>query len=243
MPGLAGQRVVLSCRRLASVRSSSGYAARTLSCAAPTRSSRRRALFRPGTRPDPATVMSVVGAHRDRFGVEPILRVLEAPASTYYGWVAQQRHPCQRRRADQLLLARIRAVHDRSGRTYGAQGARAAAPRRIRVSRKRVARLVRAHGLQGAFLRKRWRCCATTDPSPLPRRPSPPLLDKVNWDAPPPRGGCCPPASLAAARRRPHGGGWTSGPTPACSTSSTSRFLTASVGRAGWTGRESAWTR
>jgi putative transposase len=138
--------------------------------------------------------MSVVGAHRDRFGVEPILRVLEAPIQTYYGWVAQQRDPCQRRRADQLLLARIRAVDDRCGRTYGAPRVHAQLRRDgIRVSRKRVARLVRAHGLQGAFLRKRWRCCATTDPSPLPRRPSPPLLDKVNWDAPPPRGGCARP--------------------------------------------------
>jgi hypothetical protein len=29
--------------------------------------------------------MSFVGEHRDRFGVEPILRVLDIPISTFYG--------------------------------------------------------------------------------------------------------------------------------------------------------------
>ena len=37
--------------------------------------------------------MSFVAEHRDRFGVEPMLRVLDIPVSTYYGWVAQQRRP------------------------------------------------------------------------------------------------------------------------------------------------------
>ena len=59
--------------------------------------------------------MSFVEAHRDRFGVEPILRVLEIPVSTFYGWVAQQRDPSKRRRDDQALTDRIRRIHDRSG--------------------------------------------------------------------------------------------------------------------------------
>ena len=37
--------------------------------------------------------MRFVAEHRDRFGVEPILRVLEIPPSTFYGWVARQRRP------------------------------------------------------------------------------------------------------------------------------------------------------
>ena len=64
--------------------------------------------------------MTFVAAQRDRFGVEPILRVLEIPTSTYYDWAARQRDPCQRRRGDQVLLGRIRAVHARSRGTYGA---------------------------------------------------------------------------------------------------------------------------
>ena len=109
--------------------------------------------------------MSFVTEHRDRFGVEPVLRVLEVPVSTFYGWAAQQRDPCQRHRQDAWLAERIRAVHDRSGGTYGAPRVHAQLRRDgVHVSRKRVARLMRAHGLQGAFLRKRWRGCTRQDP-------------------------------------------------------------------------------
>ena len=113
--------------------------------------------------------MSFVGEHRDRFGVEPILRVLEVPVSTFYGWEAQQRNPCQRRRQDAWLAGKIRAVHTRSGGTYGAPRVHAQLCRDgVRVSRKRVARLMGACGLQGAFVRKRWRCSTRQDPTATP---------------------------------------------------------------------------
>jgi transposase InsO family protein len=113
--------------------------------------------------------MSFVREHRDLFGVEPILRVLEIPPSTFYGWAAQQRDPCQHRRRDALLLDKIRAVHRRSGGTYGAPRVHAQLRRDgVRVSRKRVARLMGAHGLQGAFVRKRWRCSTRPDPKATP---------------------------------------------------------------------------
>jgi putative transposase len=113
--------------------------------------------------------MRFVAEHRDRFGVEPILRVLQIPPSTYYGWVAQHRNPCQRHRDDQTLLGRIRAVHDHSSRTYGAPRVHAQLRRDgVRVSRKRVARLMRTYGLQGAFVRKRWRCSTRQDPRAIP---------------------------------------------------------------------------
>jgi putative transposase len=101
--------------------------------------------------------MTFVAEHRDRFGVEPVLRVLDVPTSTFYGWVAQQRDPCQHRRQDAWLLGKIRAVHARSGQTYGAPRVHAQLRRDgICTSRKRVERLMATHGLQGAFLRKRW---------------------------------------------------------------------------------------
>ncbi len=113
--------------------------------------------------------MSFVAEHRDRFGVEPILRVLEISVSTFYGWAAQQRDPCQRRRQDASLLGKIRAVHKRSGGTYGAPRVHAQLRRDgIHTSRKRVARLMATHGLQGAFLRKRWRCSTRQDPKATP---------------------------------------------------------------------------
>ena len=120
--------------------------------------------------------MSFVSEHHDRFGVEPILRVLAIPTSTFYGWLAQQRDPCQRRRQDAWLTERIRAVHRRSGGTYGAPRVHAQLHRDgVRTSRKRVARLMAAHGLQGAFLRKRWRCSTRQDPRATP---APDLVDR-----------------------------------------------------------------
>jgi putative transposase len=110
-----------------------------------------------------------VGDHRDRFGVEPILRVLEIPVSTCYGWLAQQRDPCQRQCQDAWLLDKIRAVHGRSGGTYGAPRVHAQLRRDgICSSRKRVARLLGQAGLQGAFVRKRWRCSTRQDPKAIP---------------------------------------------------------------------------
>jgi transposase InsO family protein len=127
--------------------------------------------------------MSFVAGHRDRFGVEPILRVLEIPVSTFYGWEAQQRHPCQRRRQDAWLLRKIGAVHQRSGGTYGAPRIHAQLRRDgICTSRKRVERLMAQHGLQGAFLRKRWRCSTRQDPRATP---APDLVDR-DFTAPTP---------------------------------------------------------
>jgi putative transposase len=93
--------------------------------------------------------MSFVAEHRDRFGVEPILRVLEIPVSTFYGWAGQQRDPCQRRRRDAWLLGKIQAVHVRSGGTYGAPRVHAQLRRDgVRTSRKRVERLMGQAGLR-----------------------------------------------------------------------------------------------
>jgi putative transposase len=159
--------------------------------------------------------MTFVTTHRDLFGVEPILRVLKVPTSTFYDWVAQQRDPSRRRRQDAWLLAKIRAVHRRSGGTYGAPRVHAQLRRDgVQVSRKRVARLMGAHGLQGAFLRKRWRCSTRQDPTATrrptwstgtsPRQPQPAVGGRPLAD--PDRGGAavageCPRCVLAADRR------------------------------------------
>jgi putative transposase len=55
------------------------------------------------------------------------------------------------------------------GATYGAPRVHAQLRRDgARHGRKRVARLMGAHGLQGAFLRKRWRCSTRQNPNATP---------------------------------------------------------------------------
>jgi len=84
-----------------------------------------------------------------------VLRVLGVASSTYYGWLGQDREPSARRRADAHLLEQIRAVHERSGGTYGAPRVHATPRRRgVRASRKRIERMMREAGLQGANLRR-----------------------------------------------------------------------------------------
>jgi putative transposase len=113
--------------------------------------------------------MSFVDASRDRFGVEPILRVLDIAVSTFYGWQARAHTPSQHALDDQVLTGRIRAIHARSGGTYGAPRIHAQLRRDgIRIGRKRVERLMRAAGLHGAFLRKRWRSSTRQDPRATP---------------------------------------------------------------------------
>jgi putative transposase len=41
---------------------------------------------------------TVIDAHRDEYGVEPICRVLEVAPSTYYAVKARQRDPSERGR-------------------------------------------------------------------------------------------------------------------------------------------------
>lgn len=122
-------------------------------------------------------MVSAVAALKGRFGIAPVLHVLGIAASTYYGWLAQDRAPSARRRGDGELLAEIIDIHDRSAGTYGSPRVHAILRRRGHlVSRKRVERLMREHGLQGAFLRKRWRT-ASTRPNPH-ATPAPDLVER-----------------------------------------------------------------
>ncbi|MBP2334698.1 IS3 family transposase [Saccharothrix coeruleofusca] len=121
---------------------------------------------------------------RGRFGVEPILRVLGIASSTYYGWVQRQTDPSPRQRQDEELVAEIVDIHTTSGGTYGSPRVHATLRRReIRVSRKRVERLMRGHELQGAFLRKKWRTPSTRRDPPV--APAPDLVNR-DFTAPAP---------------------------------------------------------
>ncbi|MEU2036697.1 IS3 family transposase [Nocardia amamiensis] len=94
--------------------------------------------------------------------VELVLRVLGIASSTYHWWCKRLEQPSVRQVADEALLAEIVDVHTSSGGNYGSPRVHAMLARRgIRVGRKRVERVMRGAGLQGAFLWKRWRIAST----------------------------------------------------------------------------------
>ena len=114
--------------------------------------------------------MSVfIDEHRDRFGVEPICRVLDVSASAYYH--RRQGILSARAREDERLVEPIREVHRANYEAYGYRRTWKALTRAGEtVPRCQVQRLMRAHGIQGAKRRgKPWR---TTKADPdAQRRP------------------------------------------------------------------------
>ncbi|MGX1249624.1 putative transposase [Streptomyces ambofaciens] len=111
-------------------------------------------FFRGTARPDPAQVAALVDEH-PHLGVEPVLRELNIPSSTYYRWRQAEKEPCERRRQDAELTGRIRQVHEDSGGIYGSPRVHAVLRRHgVHVGRKRVERLMREAGLAGISPRR-----------------------------------------------------------------------------------------
>lgn len=82
-----------------------------------------------------------------------LCRVLGVSPSGYYAW--RNRAPSARAKADEELKARIRVAHKRSRGTYGVPRVHAELVEAgVRVSRKRIARLMRELGLAGVSRRK-----------------------------------------------------------------------------------------
>lgn len=115
-----------------------------------------------------------IDEHRDRFGVEPICRVLEVSASAYYE--RAKGIPSDRELADRQLLAEIRQVHAESYEAYGSRRTWKELLRRgSGCARCTVERLMAQNGICGAKRRGRpWR---TTRPD-LEAARSPDLVDR-----------------------------------------------------------------
>jgi putative transposase len=110
-----------------------------------------------------------IDAHRARFGVEPICRVLGVASSGYYARAA--RVPAARARADAALLRQIRAARAGYRAAYGARRTWIELGRRgIRVGRDRVARLMAGAGLQGVLRGRRRVGPAAHEPAGAPAR-------------------------------------------------------------------------
>lgn len=110
--------------------------------------------------------------------IRDLCRVLKVPEPSYYHWNTEGRaNADERTAADEALLVKIRKIHDDSTETYGAPRVQAelAAEHDIQVSRKRVARLMAADGLNGQCGRRRG--IRTTIPGKTPA-PFPDLLER-----------------------------------------------------------------
>jgi putative transposase len=95
------------------------------------------------------------------FPVRAMCRVFAVSSSGFYAW--NSRTPSARAIRDAELTARIRGFHARSKGRYGAPNIHAdLRDEGIRVGKKRVARLMKADGLQGVSFRK-WVTTTTRD--------------------------------------------------------------------------------
>ena len=113
-------------------------------------------------------------AHRASFPLAAMCRVLGLSPSGYYDWL--HRPPSERERRDDALKVRIKGIWSESDETYG--GPRIQAALRAegwRVSRKRVARLMRELGIEGVT-RRRFKTGTTKRDSQA--RPAPDLVNR-----------------------------------------------------------------
>jgi putative transposase len=79
-------------------------------------------------------------------------RLYGVSASGYYAW--RERAPCERAKRDAVLLDKIQREHALSRETYGSPRVHEALQREgERVSRRRVERIMRQHGIQGRCAR------------------------------------------------------------------------------------------
>jgi putative transposase len=109
----------------------------------------------------------MIDALRDRFGVEPICRVVGVPASTYYA--AKRRPPSARRQRDAQLKLEIRRIFDDNYQVYGARKIwRQLRREGIGVARCTVERLMGELGIAGAVRGKTTRTTIGDEQAPRP---------------------------------------------------------------------------
>jgi putative transposase len=99
----------------------------------------------------------MISAEKARFPVSLQCELLGVSRSGYYEWL--RRGPSDREIADELLTAKIREIHKRARGVYGSRRVHAELRlgHGIKVSRKRVERLMRQVGISGMVTRKRGR--------------------------------------------------------------------------------------
>jgi transposase InsO family protein len=93
-----------------------------------------------------------IDAEKENWPVRPMCRVLGVSASGFYGW--KSRPESGRRREDRRLGVLTHEAHARSRGIYGSPRVHAELRAQgVRVSRKRIIRLMQAQGLRGRVRR------------------------------------------------------------------------------------------
>ncbi|WP_406469941.1 IS3 family transposase [Streptomyces sp. NBC_01615] len=91
-----------------------------------------------------------IRAEKANYTVVLLCKAMKTARSTYYAWVAGAEAREARRRADEALAHGITLIHIASRRNYGVPRVTAELRRQGRpVNRKRVARVMREHGIPG----------------------------------------------------------------------------------------------
>lgn len=116
------------------------------------------------------TRFQFVADHRDAFEVKRLCQLVEIERSSYYAWEQAQTGREARAASDAALAATIRAIHAEDN-TIGAPRVTAelndGAEPGQRVNHKRVARVMREHGIAGYRKRRR---VTTTVPEPADQK-------------------------------------------------------------------------
>lgn len=95
-----------------------------------------------------------IAEHAAVFALQRMCQALEVGRSGYYAW--RKRPASLRERANQVLLGQIQETHQGARQTYGSPRIHAALQRQgVRCGRKRVARLMRLHGIRAKQRPKR----------------------------------------------------------------------------------------
>jgi putative transposase len=113
---------------------------------------------------------AVITRHRGEFAVRLMCRVLEVSPSGYYA--SLKRPPSWHALLDEVLMARVRVIHEESGETYGAPRIqRELQEEGLPTSTKRIARLMQEDHLS-ARPRKRYRVSTTNSDHADPIAPN-----------------------------------------------------------------------
>jgi len=119
-------------------------------------------------------VFEFVSVQRASFPVTVLCELLGVSTSGFYAWLSRPKS--KRTIDDEVLTCQIVAIHERSRGNYGAVRVfKALRADDTRVGCKRVARLMRNAGLQGAYARKKFRTTIRDDAV----APAPDLVERA----------------------------------------------------------------